>query len=147
MDASAFAQDFEALFRETYRRAARRVEDKRARLTPETIALLEHLAMSGPLTPGEMAKHLKRAPSTLSEMLDHLLNSGFMERDRDPHDARKSLVWLSDQGRSALQEANRVLDLSILTQATRGWAPDERATLLRQFESLVTAMRRPTDES
>ena len=58
MDDAEFAARFETMFRETYLRAVRRVSDKRERLTPETIALLDHLAMSGPLTPGELAKHL-----------------------------------------------------------------------------------------
>jgi len=44
MTDAEFAAAFEDLFRGTYVRAARRVRDKRERLTPETVACLDHLA-------------------------------------------------------------------------------------------------------
>ena len=37
-----FAADFENLFRGTYRAAVRRVRDKRERLSPETVALIDY---------------------------------------------------------------------------------------------------------
>jgi len=90
----AFAAELEDLFRATYRAAVRRVRDKRERLSPETVALLDHLAAAGPLTAGELARHVDRAPSTLTEMVDHLVDKGLLTRDRDPADARRSLIWL-----------------------------------------------------
>ena len=141
MDDAEFATRFEAMFRETYLRAVRRVSDKRERLTPETIALLDHLAMSGPLTPGELAKHLNRAPSTLTEMLDHLFEQKLLERDRDPRDGRKSLIWLSDAGQIARTEARQVLDSAIISRAADALTPDERAALFGSFQKLVMAMR------
>ncbi len=141
MDDAEFATRFEAMFRETYLRAVRRVSDKRERLTPETIALLDHLAMSGPLTPGELAKHLNRAPSTLTEMLDHLFERKLLERDRDPRDGRKSLIWLSESGQLALAEARQVLDSAIISRAAEALTPDERAAFFDSFQKLVMAMR------
>lgn len=140
MNDAEFAQRFEAMFRETYLRAVRRVSDKRERLTPETIALLDHLAMSGPLTPGELAKHLNRAPSTLTEMLDHLFAQELLERDRDPADGRKSLIWLSDLGQTALAEARQVLDTAIVARAAEALTPSERAEFFSTFQRLVMAM-------
>jgi hypothetical protein len=55
----AFATDFESLFRAVYVTAVRRVRDRRERLSPETVALLDHLAAAGPLTSG--APHRSRA--------------------------------------------------------------------------------------
>lgn len=141
MDDAAFAHRFEAMFRETYLRAVRRVSDKRERLTPETVALLDHLAMSGPLTPGELAKHLNRAPSTLTEMLDHLFEQQLLERDRDPNDGRKSLIWLSDLGQTALTEARQVLDTTIVSRAAEALTPHERAEFFNSFQKLVMAMK------
>ncbi len=147
MDDAEFALRFERMFRETYARTVRRVSDKRERLTPETVALLDHLAMSGPLTPGELAKHLNRAPSTLSEMLDHLFESKLLERDRDPNDGRKSLIWLSAFGQAALTEARQVLDTAIISRAARALSPPEREQFFHLFQSLVMAMKGRDHES
>ena len=147
MTDAEFAATFEDLFRSTYLRAVRRVRDKRDRLTPETVAFLDHLAMSGPLTPGELARHLDRAPSTLSEMIEHLLSKGLLERDRDPADARRSLIWLSGPGRTALVEARQVLDPDILARAAAGLSESDRAAFLRAFQTFVSALRGYSDES
>lgn len=146
MTDAEFAAAFEDLFRSTYLRAARRVRGKRGRVTPETVAFLGHLAMSGPLTPGELARHLDRAPSTLSEMIDHLLAKGLLERDRDPADARKSLVWLSEAGRETLAEARQVLDPAVLTRATAALADGERVAFLNSFHRFVSALKGPSHE-
>jgi DNA-binding MarR family transcriptional regulator len=137
----AFAAEFEDLFRATYRAAVRRVRDKRERLSPETIALLDHLAAAGPLTAGELARHVDRAPSTLSEMVDHLVDKGLLTRDRDPTDARRSLIWLTDDGQDALIEARNVLDLDILARAGADLTPEQRQALLDHFRAFVAHLR------
>ncbi len=146
MTNAEFAAAFEDLFHSTYLRAVRRVRDKRERLTPETVAFLDHLAMSGPLTPGELSRHLDRAPSTLSEMIDHQLTKGLLERDRDPADARRSLVWLSPAGRDALVEARQVLDPGILAHAAGALSEAERTALLQAFHTFVTHLEGPPSE-
>jgi DNA-binding MarR family transcriptional regulator len=146
MTDAEFAAAFEDLFRSTYLRAVRRVRDKRERLTPETVAFLDHLAMSGPLTPGELARHLDRAPSTLSEMVDHLLAKGLLERDRDPSDARRSLIWLSPAGRDALIEARQVLDLDSLARAAAALPEADRTAFLNIFNTFVHALKGPSHE-
>ncbi|ADG12508.1 MarR family transcriptional regulator [Caulobacter segnis] len=137
----AFASEFEDLFRATYRAAVRRVRDKRERLSPETIALLDHLAAAGPLTAGELARHIDRAPSTLSEMVDHMVDKGLLTRDRDPTDARRSLIWLTNDGQAALLEARTVLDLARLAAAARGLTADQRHALLEALRALVTQLK------
>ncbi len=137
----AFASEFEDLFRATYRAAVRRVRDKRDRLSPETVALLDHLAAAGPLTAGELAKHIDRAPSTLSEMVDHLADKGLLTRDRDPADARRSLIWLTDEGHSALLDARTVLDQTLLASAAAGLRADQRQALIESLRALVVQLR------
>jgi DNA-binding MarR family transcriptional regulator len=138
---NAFADEFEALFRATYRAAVRRLRDKRDRLSPETIALLDHLAAAGPLTAGELAKHIDRAPSTLSEMVDHLAGKGLLTRDRDPADARRSLIWLTDEGHSALLDARTVLDPALLAAAAASLTADQRKALIETLRALVVQLR------
>lgn len=128
-----FAERFEDLFRATYVRAVRRVRDKRERLSAETVALLEHMAAAGPLTAGELARHIDRAPSTLTEMLRPLEVGGLIERRRDPGDARKAVIWLSEAGQGALAESRKVLEPTLLANAAGGLTPGERAEFLRLF--------------
>lgn len=138
---SSFASDFEALFRATYLTAVRRIRDKRDRLSPETVAFLDHLAAAGPMTLGEMARHMDRAQSTLSEMVDHLAAKGLLTRDRDPADARRSLIWLTGAGQAALIEARNVLDHDILAAAAAAMPSEDRALLLRLFETYVSHLK------
>lgn len=138
---NAFAADFEDLFRATYRAAVRRVRDKRERLSPETVALLDHLAAAGPLTAGELARHVDRAPSTLTEMVDHLVEKTLLTRDRDPADARRSLIWLTDAGQAALLESRNVLDLDVLAAAGARLTPEQRQALLDHFQIFVAHLK------
>ena len=68
--ASAFCE----LFPELYVRLCRRHDDesRRARLTPQQDAVLHHLAMSGPLTVGEMSRHFARAQSVVPGVCDRV---------------------------------------------------------------------------
>ena len=138
---NAFAADFEDLFRATYRAAVRRLRDKRERLSPETVALLDHLAAAGPLTAGELARHVDRAPSTLTEMVDHLVEKDLLTRDRDPADARRSLIWLTDAGQAALLESRNVLDLDVLAAAGASLTPEQRQTLIEHFRAFVAHLK------
>jgi DNA-binding MarR family transcriptional regulator len=133
-----FAERFEDLFRTTYVRAVRRARDKRERLSPETVALLEHMAAAGPMTAGELARHIDRAPSTLTEMLRPLEARGLIERHRDPDDARKALIWLSPPGQAALAESRRVLEPGLLAAAAGGLSPGERAEFHRLFKTFTS---------
>jgi DNA-binding MarR family transcriptional regulator len=136
----AFAAEFEALFRTTYLKAVRRIRDKRERLSPETVAFLDHLAAAGPMTLGEIGKHIGRAASTLSEMVDHLVAKGLLTRDRDESDGRRSLIWLTEAGQAALIEARNVLDNGQLEAAAAALSPEERAEFLELYRRFVAAL-------
>jgi DNA-binding MarR family transcriptional regulator len=141
----AFATEFEALFRATYLKAVRRIRDKRERLSPETVAFLDHLAAAGPMSLGEIAKHVGRAPSTLSEMVDHLVAKGLLTRDRDGNDARRSLIWLTDAGQAALIEARNVLEMAQVTAAGAGLSAEDRAVFLDLYRRFVAALPPPKE--
>ncbi len=144
---SAFASEFEALFRATYLKAVRRIRDKRERLSPESVAFLDHLAAAGPMTLGEIARHVGRAASTLSEMVDHLVAKGLLTRDRDESDARRSLIWLTEAGQAALIEARNVLEAAQLVTAGAALSPEERAVFLDLYRRFLAAIPSPGKES
>ncbi len=138
------AADFCALFPAVYLRFCRR-HDRRerdgssSRLTPQMDAVLRHLAMSGPLTIGEMSRHLTRAQSVVSEIVDGLEHKGLLERMRDARDRRRVLVWLTDDARRALARRDEVLDADRVAVAMRALAPARRRALVDGMRALVEA--------
>ncbi|MEW5684989.1 MAG: MarR family transcriptional regulator [Pseudomonadota bacterium] len=141
MEPQAFADVFARAFQDVYLHAVRRVRDKRGRLTPETTAFLLHLAEAGPMTLGELTRHLDRAASTLSEMVDHLEAKGFVRRDADSADGRRTFIWLTTEGREVLAEEMQVLDGGQLARAAARLDPDQRAQLAEAVGALVQALK------
>lgn len=134
VDAKRFGELFPAVYLRFHRRDAKRRE-----LPGASRAVLQHLTLSGPLTVGEMAKHLSRAQSVVSEIVEHLERDGWLERMRDPGDKRRSLVWLSDQGLALLEQDREVLSSELLTRAMARMAVSDRAALLRGMQALIAA--------
>jgi len=99
------------LFRAVYLTYHRR-DGPRSGLTGASRAVLGHLAVSGPLTVGEAARHLDRAQSVVSEIVDQLEAKGLLERERDPADRRRVLVWLTPDGQHALRRDADVLGIN-----------------------------------
>lgn len=137
-NASRDAQRFGELFPSVYARFHRR-DGKRSELPGASRAVLSHLAMTGPLTIGEMTRHLDRAQSVVSEIVDHLERDELLERVQDPQDRRRTLVWLTDTGLAYLEQQREVLSRSLLEQAMRRMTPNDRAALLRGMQALIAA--------
>src|SRR5207249_834195 len=106
------AAAFGALFPAVYLRFHRR-DDKRSELTTAARAVLQHLSIAGPLTVSELARHLDRAQSVVSEMTEGLVRHGWLERARDPKDGRRSLLWLTDAGVELLARDRDVLSRAL----------------------------------
>ena len=136
--ASDEARQFGELFPAVYLRFHRR-DGKRRELPGASRAVLQHLTLTGPLTIGEMAKHLSRAQSVVSEMVAHLERDGLLERMQDPKDKRRSLVWLSDKGLSLLEREREVLSSELLTRAMTRMKSADRLALLRGMHALLAA--------
>jgi DNA-binding MarR family transcriptional regulator len=104
--------------------------------------------MSGPLTVGEAAVHLDRAQSVVSEIVDGLARKDLLERERDPGDRRRTLVWLTPAGQRALQRDGEVLGLDALAAALARMAPADRDALLTGAAALIAAAteRKETDD-
>jgi len=137
-DAQADARRFGELFPAVYLRFHRR-DGKRRELPGASRAVLVHLTHSGPLSVGELAKHLSRAQSVVSEIVEHLERDGWLERMRDPADKRRSLVWLSDKGQAELERDREVLSRDLLADAMARMTSTERRALLRGMSALLRA--------
>ena len=141
MDAAIFADRFAQAHQDVYLHAVRRVRDKRERLTRETAAFLLHLAEAGPMTLTELSRHLDRAPSTLSEMVDHLAEKDLIRREPDPEDRRRALIWLTAHGREVQAREMYALDRDHLRRAAEQLTPDRRALLSDLLLELITILK------
>ena len=130
------AQEFSDLFRSVYLTFHRR-DQPRSQLSGASRAVLEHLALAGPLTVGEAAAHLSRAQSVVSDMVSHLERDGLLERVPDPADRRRTLVWLTDEGHGVLRREHDVLDVKRVALAFTGLPPSDARRLLDSLHQLV----------
>jgi len=72
--------------------------------------LLETLAEEDGLHVGEIARRLKIEVPTVVRTVQRLEAAGFVRRDRDPKDQRRSLVLLTDRGRAVTPAVRAALD-------------------------------------
>jgi DNA-binding MarR family transcriptional regulator len=137
----AAATDVCELFPAVYLHFCRRRRQDRSetRLTPQMDAVLLHLAMSGPLTVGEMAEHFARAQSVVSEIVTGMEKKSLLERMRDERDRRRTLVWLTDRARALLAQRHQVLDPARVARAMGRMSESERRGLVEGMRALVRA--------
>src|SRR5215472_10555560 len=133
------AGEFEQLFRAVYLTFHRR-DAPRSQLANASLAVLEHLALAGPLTIGEAAEHLRRAQSVVSEIVGHLERQGLLERESDPADRRRTLVWLTQTGQAALRRQREVLSEELLTAALGRMPPEHVGALLGALRALLQSV-------
>jgi DNA-binding MarR family transcriptional regulator len=132
----AQAERFAELFRAVYLTFHRR-DGPRSQLAGASRAVLEHLALAGPLTVGEAAAHMDRAQSVISEIVTHLERQGLLEREDDPADRRRTLIWLTPVGHEALRRDREVLGVDHLARTMARLPPGRADDLIAGLRSLV----------
>ena len=138
MDAHTAASTFADLFPSLYHRFHRRVDHREYQLTDQSLAVMRHLADTGPLTISEAARHMDRSQSAMSEILGRLATRGLLARMPDERDRRRILVWLTQQGRETLKQASAVLAIDLLEQAMKGISAEQRERLILDLKDLLT---------
>jgi DNA-binding MarR family transcriptional regulator len=99
--------------------------------------VLEHLALAGPPTIGEAAAHMCRAQSVISEIVTHLERDGLLERENDPADRRRTLIWLTPAGHEALRRDREVLGVDLLARAMARLPPGQADALHAAMRALI----------
>jgi DNA-binding MarR family transcriptional regulator len=139
--ADAFCEAFPAAFLAFHRRDGRRGE-----LTNASRAVLQHLAQTGPVSIGEAARHLDRAQSVVSEIVAQLEGHGLLEREADPDNRRRTLVWLTPAGLERLRADADVLDRELVTRAMDTLDEETRRGLLDGLNALLAASTQRKDQ-
>lgn len=107
---------------------------------PQFNALLT-LNEFGPLTMGELCKHLVTACSTATDLADRLERDGLVERVRDPKDRRIVRMHMLPKGEKVvdlvINERLRFLDKVLLE-----YSSEEHALVLEGLELLADQMER-----
>jgi DNA-binding MarR family transcriptional regulator len=132
--ADDFCEAFPAAFLAFHRRDGRRSE-----LTNASRAVLQHLALTGPVSIGEAARHLQRAQSVVSDIVSQLEGHGFLEREPDPDNRRRTLVWLTETGFERLRADADVLDRRLVAEAMDQLDETTRRGLIEGLNALVAA--------
>jgi DNA-binding MarR family transcriptional regulator len=132
------ADDFCEAFPETFLAFHRR-DGRRSELTNASRAVLQHLALTGPVSIGEAARHLERAQSVVSDIVSQLESHGLLEREPDPDNRRRTLVWLTATGFERLRADADVLDRRRVAEAMDQLDETTQRALIDGLRALVAA--------
>ena len=86
---------------------------------------------------GQLAKVLHLHPSTLTGVLKRLERQGLLRRRSDPHDARRSLLRLTDRGRAFDVEASGTVEAHVASVLAR--APAQQVRGARELLAEIAA--------
>ncbi|HEX4115103.1 MAG TPA: MarR family transcriptional regulator [Solirubrobacteraceae bacterium] len=128
-------------FRHVFR-ALRRLRGRDTHLIGSEVShaqmeLLIELSEQGPLSAGELATAAQLTPGTVTQMLDHLAESGHVQRTRAAEDRRVVVTCLTPQGESKVQ-SKRALWQERWEQALAGVDAEELRVATRVLERLGT---------
>jgi DNA-binding MarR family transcriptional regulator len=76
-------------------------------------SILAILSVDGPGSQHELAQLIGKAPGVVVAEVDHLEERGFVKRNRDPQDRRRSIVTLTEGGRLALERADQLAEATV----------------------------------
>lgn len=106
-----------------------------AGLTPGQFGALQCLAEQDGLTQAEIARQLSMRPQSLGEVISSLLDRALVQRNGPPGRGRRSELSLTEQGRTALQQAWPEVRAFNAPDAV-GLTSDEAATLTRLLRTV-----------
>ena len=114
-------------------------------LHPGQDQLLDRLEHGSSVSVSELAEQLAVRPSTVSKMLDRLIQKGLVIRVASHGDARRTMVELTDAGdkvRRSVHQLWQRLETDLHGAIPNGEAPEVEAALKRMDALLRTKLRR-----
>lgn len=113
-------------------------------LHPGQDQLLNRLVSGDPVSVSMLADQLAVRPSTVSKMLDRLIEKGLVERATHSRDARRTMVTLTRQGESAQRSVKIIWDRleNELTSALSTGDVEKLMLALNQVDDLLSAKLR-----
>ncbi len=123
-------------------RASIRTEYTWESLPMAQVELLQCLAERNGARVGELAALLRLAPNSVSTLVQHLADAGYLHRERDPADRRAALLRLTPGGAAALAGWQRAHERRLGAALARLGDADRTAVLaaLPALSNLVEAL-------
>jgi DNA-binding MarR family transcriptional regulator len=109
---------------------------KEANISPSLLALIEYTASNPGCGVQTVAEGLNLSTPTVSIAVRQLENSGFMERQPDPHDGRAVLLFLTPTGQE-LHQRTHDFRCQKFERLLTGLTIRERTTLLDLLERAI----------
>jgi len=97
-------------------------------ITIRQLMLLSYLRWGAPALQQQVCEYLWLDPNNCVILLNELEEKGYVERRRDPIDRRRHVVDITDEGRAALEHAERAQE-TLGDQLFAGLSDEERETL------------------
>lgn len=121
-----------SLLRPSLLRLTRLVRNQRVdeSITLTQLSALGTLFKRGPMSAGELATCERVQPPSMTKVLAHLEEHGFVRREVHPTDRRQAVIEITDKGVALLDSERRSRDLW-LTRRLSTLSADERALLQR----------------
>ena len=96
--------------------------------SPQLIAL-SRLDRLGPITTAELARREQITPQAMGATVASLEQGGLVARSPDPADARRSILTLTQEGRTAIQSGRSALADRVAAALEKSFTADEIAVL------------------
>jgi DNA-binding MarR family transcriptional regulator len=93
----------------------------------------------GCLTMNELSETMKLSNSTMTRMVDQLVQKGLVFRRSDEADRRVVLVQLTERGHSARRTLEDALQ-EVFNRVVNGLQPDERPMILYALEQIINSL-------
>jgi len=105
------------------------------------IAILVHLARSGPTYPSTLAARESVTSQAIAGVVRELERRVLVERSVDPEDRRRVVIAITDNGRNLLSGHEQAVVEAIVTALADGYSPAER----RRVRAAVPLLDRLAD--
>ena len=110
-------------------------------LSMSQFSILMQLHHKGPCGMSEISERFDVTPAAASQLVDKLVQSGYLERDEDPSDRRAKLLKLSPNGvklvEQGMNERHRWMD-----EITKNLSADEQKKVIEALDILTNAAKR-----
>jgi DNA-binding MarR family transcriptional regulator len=115
----------------------KRSTDERLGIKLRQLMLLSFLRNGAPAPQQQLCESLWLDPNNCVLLLNELEEMGYVERRRDPADRRRHMVDITDEGRVALERAERAQE-EIGDELLSALSDEERATLRSLLSRVVS---------
>ena len=114
----------------------KRSSEERLGIKLRQLMLLSYLRAGAPALQQQLCESLWLDPNNCVLLLNEMEEMGYVERRRDPADRRRHVVDITDEGRIALERAERAQE-TIGDELLSALSDEERATLRSLLSRVV----------